>query len=225
LVRLGRSLPISAAYGFIMATRLSVITTRGGDDGTTGLGDGTRVSKNHARIHAMGEVDELNCVLGLLRTEALPVDVDRLVYRVQNELFDLGAELCIPGHVVLGLQHVAGLDDAIAHYNADLGKLQEFILPGGCRAAALAHLARGVCRRAERAVVALESHEGQATTDEAQAPGGDGQATDRERQETDDGHRPHVRQYLNRLSDLCFVLARVLNRAAGTPDVQWQRHG
>jgi len=181
-----------------MATRLSVITTRGGDDGTTGLGDGSRVSKHHARVHAMGEVDELNCVLGLLRTETLPAEVDSLLSRIQNELFDLGAELCIPGHKVVEERHVAGLEEAIQYYNASLGKLEEFILPGGCRSSALAHLARSVCRRAERAVVQLESEEGSSTS-------------------------PHVRHYLNRLSDLCFVLARALNRAAGTPDVQWQR--
>src|SRR5690606_22786300 len=139
-----------------MATRLSVITTRGGDDGTTGLGDGTRIPKDDARITALGEVDELNSVLGLLRTESLPADIDTLLERIQNQLFDLGAELCIPGHVAVQEAHVAGLDAAITHYNAELGKLQEFILPGGSRAAALAHLARSVCRRAERSVVALE---------------------------------------------------------------------
>ena len=185
-----------------MATRLSIITTRGGDDGTTGLGDGARVPKDDFRIAALGEVDELNSVLGMLRTESLPDDVDALLYRIQNELFDLGAELCIPGHVAMREEHVAGLDTAITKYNADLGKLQEFILPGGCRAAAYAHLARSVCRRAERAVVTLE------------------------RRDTDQGVPPssgHVRQYLNRLSDLSFVLARYLNRANDTPDVQWRR--
>src|SRR5690606_16332053 len=138
-----------------MATRLSIITTRGGDDGTTGLGDGTRVPKDDLRITAMGEVDELNSVLGILRSESLPDDVDALLYRIQNELFDLGAELCIPGHVAMQASHVAGLDAAISEYNAELGKLEEFILPGGCRAAAFAHLVRSVCRRAERAVVML----------------------------------------------------------------------
>lgn len=185
-----------------MATRLSVITTRGGDNGTTGLGDGTRVPKDDARIAAMGDVDELNSVLGLLRTEALPADIDALLGRIQNELFDLGAELCIPGHLAVETRHVIGLDEAITHYNADLGKLQEFILPGGSRAAALAHVARSTCRRAERSVVAMERRD--LEDSQAPAPG-------------------NVRQYLNRLSDLCFVLARVLNRAAGTPDVQWRR--
>jgi len=185
-----------------MTTRLSVITTRGGDDGTTGLGDGTRVTKDDARIIALGEVDELNSLIGLLRTEALPADIDALLNRIQNQLFDLGAELCIPGHVAMQAEHVAGLDSAIVHYNTGLGKLQEFILPGGSRAAALAHLARSVCRRAERSVVALERRDAAA----GQAAGSG-----------------HVRHYLNRLSDLCFVLARVINRHSGTSDVLWQR--
>lgn len=186
-----------------MATRLSVITTRSGDDGSTGLGDGTRVSKDHQRIAALGDVDELNSFIGLLRTETLPGDIDSLLARVQNELFDLGAELCIPGHVAVQPEHVAGLDRAIAHYNAELGKLQEFILPGGSRAAALAHVARSVCRRAERAVVALERH----TEGEQEVPTG------------------LARQYLNRLSDLCFVLARAINRQEGESDILWQRDG
>src|SRR5690606_11074273 len=177
-----------------MATRLSVITTRGGDDGTTGLGDGTRVSKSDARIAAMGDVDELNSFIGLLRTETLPGDIDGLLARVQNELFDLGAELCIPGHKTVKPEHVAGLDAAIAHYNAELGKLQEFILPGGSRAAALAQVARSVCRRRERSVVALE----------LLAVEKEGAAAD-----------SHVSQYLNRLADLCFVLARAINRQQG----------
>lgn len=184
-----------------MATRLSVITTRGGDDGTTGLGDGSRISKDAPRITAIGDVDELNSVLGLLRSESLPADIDGLLGRIQNELFDLGAELCIPGHAAVREDHVAGLDAAIAEYNATLGKLQEFILPGGCRAAALAHVARSVCRRAERSVVAMERS---AQPDEPAAEG-------------------NVRRYLNRLSDLCFVLSRVLNREAGASDVLWQR--
>jgi len=185
-----------------MATRLSVITTRGGDDGTTGLGDGSRVPKDDARITALGDVDELNSTLGLLRTESLPTDIDHLLRRIQNQLFDLGAELCIPGHAAVQPDHVAQLDAAIAHYNADLGQLTEFILPGGSRAAALAHVARSICRRAERSVVALQRRDRAA---DAQFSGDE------------------ARQYLNRLSDLCFVLARTLNKSAGTPDVLWQR--
>lgn len=186
-----------------MATRLSVITTRGGDDGSTGLGDGTRVSKSDARIAAIGDVDELNSFIGLLRSEALPLEVDSVLGRVQNELFDLGAELCIPGHVAVHSAHVARLDADIARFNADLGKLEEFILPGGSRAAALAHVARCVCRRAERSVVVLTQ---QPNSNETQS----------------DASMP-VRQYLNRLSDLCFVLARTLNRELGQADVLWQR--
>ncbi|NYT60213.1 cob(I)yrinic acid a,c-diamide adenosyltransferase [Alcaligenaceae bacterium] len=179
-----------------MATRLSVIATRTGDAGTTGLGDGSRVDKNAPRIESMGNVDELNSVIGLLRTESLPKDVDTLLSRVQNDLFDLGAELCIPGHTAINEAHVAFLDTSLDHYNANLGKLEEFILPGGCRAAALAHVARTVCRRAERSVVALHAIE------TLNAP---------------------VMQYLNRLSDLCFVLSRVLNREAGQGDILWRR--
>ncbi|NYT84843.1 cob(I)yrinic acid a,c-diamide adenosyltransferase [Pollutimonas harenae] len=179
-----------------MATRLSVIATRTGDGGTTGLGDGSRVDKNTPRIEAMGNVDELNSVIGLLRTEALPKDIDALLSRIQNDLFDLGAELCIPGHSVITEEHVVFLDQSLAHYNAGLERLKEFILPGGSRAAALAHLARTVCRRAERSVVTVHA--------------------------TEAINKP-VLQYLNRLSDLCFVLARVLNRETGQGDVLWSR--
>jgi len=179
-----------------MANRLSVIATRTGDQGTTALGDGVRVPKDDARIQALGEVDELNSVIGLLRAEALPQDADAVLARVQHDLFELGAELCIPGHSALQAGRVAFLDETLARLNADLPPLKEFILPGGARAAALAHLARTVCRRAERAVVALD-------------------------RDSPLGAAP--KQYLNRLSDVCFVLARVLNRAQGSPDVLWRR--
>jgi cob(I)alamin adenosyltransferase len=162
----------------------------------TGLGDGTRVDKDSPRIAALGDVDELNSSIGVLRTEALPADIDSLFARIQNDLFDMGAELCIPGHTALKEEHVLNLDEALAAHNAQLGKLEEFILPGGTRAAALAHVARTVCRRAERSVLVLHRVE------PVGAP---------------------LRQYLNRLSDLCFVLARALNRAAGAPDVLWGR--
>lgn len=181
-----------------MATRLSIITTRTGDKGSTGLGDGSRVPKDADRIIALGDVDELNSTLGLLRTEPLPQDIDTLLAQIQNHLFDLGAELCIPGHVAVKQDHVLFLENALADYNASLGPLTEFILPGGTRAAALAHVARTVCRRAERSVVTLAGN----GVDEVNEP---------------------VRQYLNRLSDLCFVLARALNRSAGAPDVLWGR--
>lgn len=185
-----------------MATRLSVITTRSGDDGSTGLGDGSRVSKGDARIAAIGEVDELNSFIGLLRTESLPKEIDQVLARVQNELFDLGAELCIPGHVAVQPEHIARLDGDIAVFNAELGKLEEFILPGGSRAAGLAHVARCVCRRAERSVVIMEQNSSKSAPPESPS---------------------YVRQYLNRLSDLCFVLARAINRHLGRPDVLWQR--
>lgn len=179
-----------------MGNRLTAIATRTGDDGTTGLGDGSRTRKDAARVEAMGDVDELNSCIGVLRCEALPTDVDAALSEIQHDLFDLGGELSIPGYTLLKTEAVARLDDLLGHYNADLPRLQEFILPGGSRAAALAHVARTVCRRAERRVVSLASHE----------PVNDS-----------------LRQYLNRLSDLLFVLARVLNRTGGGTDVLWSR--
>ena len=179
-----------------MGHRLTRIATRTGDDGTTGLADGTRTTKDAARIEAMGAVDELNSLLGLLLTEPLPEDAPALLTDIQHDLFDLGGELCIPGYTMVQEAQVARLDARLAHYNAALPRLAEFILPGGSRAAALAHVSRTICRRAERAVVALGAEE-QVNA----AP----------------------RQYLNRLSDLLFVLARVLNRHAGGSDVLWQQ--
>lgn len=182
-----------------MGHRLTQITTRTGDDGTTGLGDGTRVPKDHLRVHALGDVDELNSQLGVLLAEPLPADVRELLVAVQHELFNLGGELSMPGHALLLPGAVLRLDQALAHYNAALPRLQEFILPAGTRSAALAHVCRTVARRAERALVALA----------AQEP----------------VNEP-PRLYLNRLSDLLFVLARVLNRAnldgLGGDDVYWQ---
>ena len=176
--------------------RLSKIVTRTGDAGTTGLGDGSRVSKDAPRVEAMGDVDELNSVVGLLLCEDLPAPVREQLLRVQHDLFDLGGELCIPGfHSVTG-EHVTRLEQALDGHNASLPPLENFILPGGSRAAALAHLARTVCRRAERSVVALGRQE--EVSDE-------------------------VRRYLNRLSDLLFVLGRALNRHAGSADVLWQQ--
>jgi cob(I)alamin adenosyltransferase len=178
-----------------MANRLTQIATRTGDDGTTGLGDGSRVPKAHARVAAMGDVDELNSQIGLLLTEALPDGIRELLLTVQHELFNLGGELSIPGYELLKDDAVARLDAALAEHNATLPRLAEFILPGGSRAAAIAHVCRTVARRAERAVVALGAEE---------------------------PVRAAPRQYLNRLSDLLFVLARVLNRAGGGDDVYWQ---
>src|SRR5574343_2026309 len=182
-----------------MANRLSQIATRTGDDGTTGLGDGTRVPKDHLRVQAMGDVDELNSNIGVLLAEPLPADVRELLVVIQHELFNLGGELCMPGYTLLKDDAVLRLDEALAHYNAHLPRLQEFILPAGTRSAAIAHVCRTVARRAERAVVTLAAHE---TINAA------------------------PRQYLNRLSDLLFVLARVLNRAnldgLGGDDVYWR---
>ena len=197
-----------------MANRLSQIATRTGDDGTTGLGDGSRVPKSHLRIAAMGDVDELNSTLGVLLCEPLPDAVRellvvarlqlghlrrQLLVVVQHELFNLGGELSIPGYTLLKDEAVAHLDQALNRHNAALPRLKEFILPGGTRSAAIAHVGRTVARRAERAVVTLAAAEPVNA-----AP----------------------RQYLNRLSDLLFVLARVLNRAnldgLGGDDVYWK---
>ena len=180
-----------------MGHRLSRIVTRTGDAGTTGLGDGSRVSKTSARIEAIGTVDELNSSVGLLLTEAVPESIRQLLTDVQHDLFDLGGELSIPGHSAVSDAHIGRLEDAVEHYNRELPPLKEFILPGGTRAAALAHVARTICRRAERAVVALAAE--------------------------DDSVTKQSRIYLNRLSDLLFVLARALNRASGTTDVLWQK--
>jgi cob(I)alamin adenosyltransferase len=179
-----------------MGHRLSKIVTRTGDAGTTGLGDGTRVDKDSARIEAIGAVDELNSTLGLLLAEALPGAVAESLTEVQHDLFDLGGELSIPGYGAVREAHVDRVEQAIARFNADLAPLKEFVLPGGTRAASLAHVARTVCRRAERTLV----HLGASAT--VSAP---------------------VRKYVNRLSDLLFVLARVLNRDAGHADVLWQK--
>jgi len=142
-----------------MGQRLTQIATRTGDDGTTGLGDGSRVAKDHLRVQAMGDVDELNSTLGVLLAEPLPDDVRELLVMIQHELFNLGGELSIPGFELLKAEAVVRLDEALERYNARLPKLQEFILPGGTRSAALAHVGRTVARRAERAVVALAAHE------------------------------------------------------------------
>lgn len=174
---------------------LTRIYTRTGDDGTTGLGDGSRTGKDSARIHSLGEVDELNSFVGLLLCEEMPADLREELVSIQHDLFDLGGELCIPGYEMIKDEHVARLDALLEKYNADLPMLKEFILPAGSRAASLAHVCRTVCRRAERSIVALSHAE---------------------------AIRPHPRQYVNRLSDLMFVLARVLNRFAGGSDVLWQ---
>lgn len=182
-----------------MGNRLSQIATRTGDQGTTGLGDNTRVSKHHLRVHAMGDVDELNSHIGVLLCEEMPADVRPLLVEIQHQLFNLGGELSIPGFELLKKEAIVELDEALETHNKALPRLQEFILPAGNRAAAQAHVCRTVARRAERAVVALGESE---TLNEA------------------------PRQYLNRLSDLMFVLSRVLNRMVidgkGGDDVYWK---
>ena len=176
--------------------RLSKIVTRTGDAGTTGLGDGSRTTKDSLRIDAIGEVDELNSSIGLLLCEDLPARVRAALLDIQHDLFDLGGELCLPGMAVMQDAQVARLEDLAEEFNRDLPMLKEFILPGGTRPAAVAHLCRTVCRRAERSMVRLNSAE----------PLSDA-----------------ARRYINRLSDLLFILGRLLNRAGGRGDVLWQK--
>ncbi len=177
-----------------MGHRLSSITTRTGDSGLTGLADGSRVSKDSPRIVAMGDVDELNSMLGLLLCETLPSEIEQSILAAQHELFDLGGELAIPGHLALRESAVARLEAHSTVLNARLLPLRDFILPGGSRAAAVAHLARTICRRAERAVIGLVRERAVSST---------------------------VGIYLNRLSDYLFIVARALNQAGGVPDVLW----
>ena len=178
-----------------MGNRLTQIATRTGDDGSTGLGDNTRVPKDHLRVQAMGDVDELNSNIGVLLCEPMPAALRELLVDVQHQLFNLGGELSMPGYTLLKAEALLQLDNALAEHNAALPRLAEFILPAGTRAASLAHVCRTVARRAERAVVALGAQE-------------DVNAA--------------LRHYLNRLSDLLFVLARVLNRVDGGDDVYWK---
>jgi len=203
-----------------MGFRLSAIATRTGDDGTTGLGDGSRVAKDSARVVAMGDVDELNSTLGLLRCEPLPALIDTLLNQIQNDLFDLGGELSIPGFVLLAEARVLALDQALADYNAELPRLEEFILPGGSRSAAIAHVARTICRRAERTVISLAS---QAPLAADSADSADNATSAAPADPAPPALRPLAQQYLNRLSDLLFVLARTLNRVEGGDDVLWSR--
>ena len=177
-----------------MGKGLSKIYTRTGDDGTTGLGDGTRVAKDSARVNAYGTVDEANSTIGLLLAAELPDGVRELLTRIQHQLFDLGGELCIPGHAAVFDADVDALEARLDHYNDDLPPLKDFILPGGGEAAARCHIARTVVRRAERDAVTLSRH---------------------------DAVRPQAIRYLNRLSDLLFVLARVLARSSGHGEVLW----
>ena len=177
-----------------MGNRLSKIYTRTGDDGSTGLGDGSRVSKDSARVTAYGTVDEANSAIGLVLAAELPPEVREVLVSVQHHMFDLGGELCIPGQAAVFDADIEGLEKTLDAFNADLPPLKDFILPGGGLAAAHCHLARTICRRAEREVVTLSHH---------------------------DAVRPEAIRYLNRLSDLLFVLARVLARSSGHGEVLW----
>ncbi|MBI2397365.1 MAG: cob(I)yrinic acid a,c-diamide adenosyltransferase [Xanthomonadales bacterium] len=178
-----------------MGNRLSKIYTRTGDDGSTGLGDGTRVSKDSARVSAYGTVDELNSTLGVVLACELPEAIATMLTEIQHELFDLGGELCIPGSDLIHDADITRLETRLDGLNAGLPALQEFILPGGGMAAAQCHVARTVARRAEREVVTLSHH---------------------------DAVRPQAIRYLNRLSDLLFVIARVLARSAGHGETLWK---
>lgn len=179
-----------------MGNRLTKIYTCTGDDGSTGLGDGTRVSKDHMRVDCYGSTDETNAQIGVVLTHDIPNDVKTCLSAIQHRLFDLGGELCIPGHTILTAEHVTQLEDQIDLFNEDLPPLKEFILPGGNAAGAHCHVARTVCRRSERLLVTLS---------------------------TDETINPHALKYLNRLSDLLFVIARVLTRADGSDEVYWKR--
>jgi cob(I)alamin adenosyltransferase len=178
-----------------LGNRLSKIYTKTGDDGTTGLGDGTRVAKDSARVAAYGTVDELNSVIGMVLAQEIPAPVRETLTQAQHDLFDLGGELCIPGMAMVDDADVERLETTLDGFNANLPALKDFILPGGGMAAACCHLARTVCRRAEREVVTLSRQE---------------------------SVRPEAIRYLNRLSDLLFVLARALARGSGHGEVLWQ---
>lgn len=178
-----------------MGNRLSKIYTRTGDNGTTGLGDGSRINKDSLRVDAMGDVDELNSVIGIMMTEGVPEILQATLTEIQHDLFNVGGEICIPGYVILPQSRVEDLEEAIDALNDTLEPLKEFILPGGTKSAAYCHLARTVCRRAERKLIELNRAE--KVTDVSL-------------------------QYLNRLSDLLFVMCRTINKHANVNDVLWQ---
>ena len=181
-----------------MGNRLSKIYTRTGDDGTTGLGNGDRVAKDSLRIEAIGAVDELNCAIGRVLVHDLRDPARDGLQSIQHKLFDLGGELSIPGYRAIEEEDVARLEGHLNDFNAQLPPLKEFILPGGGRAAADCHMARAICRRAERRLVSLAR---------------------------EDEISDHARMYLNRLSDLLFVLCRILARDEGGVEVLWRNPG
>lgn len=178
-----------------MGNRLSKIYTRTGDEGTTGLGDGERITKDSLRVGVMGDVDELNCAVGMTLVPEIRDEIRATLSEVQHKLFDLGGELCMPGYAAISAEDVTWLEQELDHYNEALPPLKEFILPGGGPAAAACHLARAICRRAERHLVALGREE---------------------------EISPQARAYLNRLSDLLFVLCRVLARDEGGSEIMWR---
>ncbi len=177
-----------------MGKRLTRVVTRTGDDGSTGLADGSRRAKNDVRVVAMGEVDELNALLGVAISRLDDGELQKLLFTIQHDLFDVGAELCQPGKTLLSDDYVAALDSSIAELNASLGELREFILPGGSPAVAVLQLARAVCRRVERALISLADAE---------------------------PLNPVTRRYFNRLSDLLFIVARAQARMDGSGEVYW----
>ncbi len=181
-----------------MGKRLTKIVTRTGDDGTTGLGDGTRIGKDSPRIEVLGNVDELNCAIGCVLAEPLPDAVRETLAPVQNDLFDLGGEVCIPGRSALWNAHLERLEARIEALREPLAPLRDFVFPGGSRAGAMCHLARAICRRAERSLVALAASE---SISELSV------------------------KYLNRLSDLLFLAARTINAASASPETIWQPGG
>lgn len=179
-----------------MGNRLSKLYTRTGDDGTSGLSDGARISKNHCRMHAMGTVDELNSVIGLMICKLEDAELERFFTTVQHDLFNIGGEISMPGHSFISESKVKGLEAKIDAFNEQVNPLKDFILPGGSEAAAICHIARATARRAERDIVSLHQEEAVSDT---------------------------TRQYLNRLSDLLFVCARIINKQLGEHDVLWKK--
>jgi len=197
-----------------MANRLSKIVTRTGDDGTTGLASGDRIAKDQTRVVALGDVDELNSAIGVLLAEVLQIDIRDALLGIQHDLFDLGGELSLPGHALISAAHLTRIEDLVTRFNAGLPPLKEFVLPGGTRAAALAHVARTICRRAERILVTL-------VNEDVTAEDGTAEETAKKKKTENKSQLPV--QYLNRLSDLLFVLARALNKSGGNGDVLWQQ--